>query len=160
AALQEQLKSFGRDPAKFGIEGWLRMQSADPQGWAAAADGWRRLGADMVMLYPMYRVSNFDDHIETLRRSKAGPSGERATAHAIASWPSCVRWETWTGVPGSQVGTPNLRLWSGFRAPVTSVVTTFNGSPYRCDPAANSFALAARPLQKHFACRQQLTAAR
>src|SRR5262252_5481441 len=75
AALREQLKSFGRDPAKFGIEGWLRMHSADPQGWAAAADGWRRLGADMVMLYPMYRVSNFDDHIETLRRFKEVASG-------------------------------------------------------------------------------------
>jgi alkanesulfonate monooxygenase SsuD/methylene tetrahydromethanopterin reductase-like flavin-dependent oxidoreductase (luciferase family) len=75
AALQEQLKSFGRDPAKFGIEGWLRMHSADPQGWAAAADGWRRLGADMVMLYPMYRILNFDDHIETLRRFKEVASG-------------------------------------------------------------------------------------
>ena len=38
---------------QLGIEGWLRMHSADPEDWAAAADGWRRLGADMVMLYPM-----------------------------------------------------------------------------------------------------------
>jgi len=74
-ALREQLKSFGRDPAKFGIEGWLRMHSQDPQGWAAAAHGWRRLGADMVMLYPMYRISNFDGHIETLRRFKEVASG-------------------------------------------------------------------------------------
>src|SRR5262249_3915582 len=76
AALREQLKSFGRDPAKFGIESWLRMPSPDPQGWAAAADGWRRLGADMVMLYPMYRILNFDEHIETLRRFQEGASGE------------------------------------------------------------------------------------
>jgi len=75
AALREQLKAFGRDPAKFGIEGWLRMHSADPQGWAAAADGWRRLGADMVMLYPMYRILKFDDHVETLRRFKEVASG-------------------------------------------------------------------------------------
>ena len=75
AALREQLKAFGRDPAKFGIEGWLRMHSADPQGWAAAADGWRQLGADMVMLYLMYRILNFDDHIETLRRFKEVASG-------------------------------------------------------------------------------------
>jgi probable F420-dependent oxidoreductase len=68
--LREQLKSFGRDPDKFGIEAWLRMHSPDPQGWAAAADGWRRLGAGMVMLYPMYRITNVDDHIETLRRFK------------------------------------------------------------------------------------------
>ena len=70
AMLRAHLKSSGRDPDKFGIEAWLRMQSADPQGWAAAADGWRRLGADMVMLYPMYRITNVDDHIETLRRFK------------------------------------------------------------------------------------------
>jgi probable F420-dependent oxidoreductase len=73
--LREQLKSFGRDTAKFGIEAWLRMRDPDPQGWAAAADGWRRLGADMVMLYPMYRVANFDDLIEMLRRFKEVASG-------------------------------------------------------------------------------------
>jgi alkanesulfonate monooxygenase SsuD/methylene tetrahydromethanopterin reductase-like flavin-dependent oxidoreductase (luciferase family) len=74
-ALREQLRSFGRDPAKFGIEGWLRMHDADPQHWAAAADGWRRLGADIVMLYPMYRIPKFDDQIETLRRFKEVASG-------------------------------------------------------------------------------------
>ena len=74
-ALREQLRSFGRDPAKFGIEGWLRMHDADPQHWAAAADGWRRLGADMVMSYPMYRIPRFDDQIETLRRFKEVASG-------------------------------------------------------------------------------------
>ena len=74
-ALREQLRSFGRDPAKFGIEGWLRMHDGDPQHWAAAADGWRRLGADMVMFYPMYRIPRFDDQIETLRRFKEVASG-------------------------------------------------------------------------------------
>ena len=73
--LREQLRSFGRDQAKFGIEGWLRVHDADPQHWAAAADGWRRLGADMVMLYPMYRIPRFDDQIETLRRFKDVASG-------------------------------------------------------------------------------------
>jgi probable F420-dependent oxidoreductase len=68
--LREQLRAFGRDPAKFGIEVWLRMHDADPQHWAAAADGLRRLGADMVMLYPMYRIPRFDDQIDTLRRFK------------------------------------------------------------------------------------------
>jgi probable F420-dependent oxidoreductase len=70
AALREQLQRFGRAHAKFGLEGWLRMQEPDPENWARAADGWRRLGADMVMLYPMYRILSFDDHIETLRRFK------------------------------------------------------------------------------------------
>jgi probable F420-dependent oxidoreductase len=75
AALREQLKSLGRDPAKFGIEGWLRMHDPAPQRWAEAADGWRRLGADMVLLYPMYRIPTFDDQIETLRRFKEVASG-------------------------------------------------------------------------------------
>ena len=70
AMLRNELNSHGRDPAKFGIESWLRMQDPDPQKWAAAAEGWRRLGADMVMLYPMYRMPTFDDQIETLRRFK------------------------------------------------------------------------------------------
>ena len=74
-ALREQLRSFGRDPAKFGVEGWLRMHDGDPQRWATAADGWRRLGADIVMLYPMYRIPRFDDQIETLRRFKEVVSG-------------------------------------------------------------------------------------
>ena len=74
-ALREQLRSFGRDPAKFGIEGWLRVHDGDPQRWAAAADGWRRLGADIVMLYPMYRIPRFDDQIETLCRFKEVASG-------------------------------------------------------------------------------------
>jgi hypothetical protein len=74
-ALREQLKSFGRDSAKFGIEAWLRMHSPELHVWTAAADGWRRLGADMVMLYPMYRITNVDDHIESLRRFKEVASG-------------------------------------------------------------------------------------
>jgi probable F420-dependent oxidoreductase len=70
AALRQHLKALGRDSASFGIEGWLRMHEADPARWAAAADGWRRLGADLVMLYPMYRIPDFADQIDTLRRFK------------------------------------------------------------------------------------------
>jgi len=70
ALLRDEMRKHGRQSSEFGIEGWLRMHDADPQRWAAAADGWRRLGADMVMLYPMYRVPKFDDQIETLRRFK------------------------------------------------------------------------------------------
>jgi probable F420-dependent oxidoreductase len=71
ALLRTELQKHARDPTKFGIEAWLRTHDADPQGWAVAADGWRRLGADMVMLYPMYRLPKFDDQIETLRRFKS-----------------------------------------------------------------------------------------
>ena len=38
--------------------------------WAAAAHGWQRLGAGIVMLYPMYRMPELDRQIETLRRFK------------------------------------------------------------------------------------------
>jgi probable F420-dependent oxidoreductase len=75
AALREHLEAFGRNRASFGIEGWLRMQAADPAHWAVAADGWRRLGADLVMLYPMYRIPDFADQIETLRRFKEVAGG-------------------------------------------------------------------------------------
>jgi probable F420-dependent oxidoreductase len=75
AVLREHLKAFGRDPAKFGLEGWLRFNEADPQAWAKAAEGWKRLGAQMVMLYPMYRMSKLDEQIETLRRFKEVAAG-------------------------------------------------------------------------------------
>jgi probable F420-dependent oxidoreductase len=74
-SLREQLKSHGRDPSKFGLEGWLRMREDDPQRWGAAAEGWRKLGADMVMLYPMYRIETFDGQIEQLRRFKEVAGG-------------------------------------------------------------------------------------
>jgi probable F420-dependent oxidoreductase len=70
ALLRETMKAHGRDPAKFGLEGWLRFDEADPQAWAKRAEGWKRLGASVVMLYPMYRMPKLDDQIETLRRFK------------------------------------------------------------------------------------------
>ena len=75
ALLRDELKRHGRDPARFGLEGWLRMPEADPERWARAAEGWRRLGADMVMLYPTYRIPRFEDQIETLRRFKEVAGG-------------------------------------------------------------------------------------
>ena len=68
--LRNHLSDCGRDTSAFGIEGWLRMDKADPDEWSVAAEGWRKLGADIVMLYPMYRIPNFEDQIETLRRFK------------------------------------------------------------------------------------------
>ena len=70
AALHGHLREFGRDPATFGLEGWLRMHEPDEDQWAASVAGWRKLGAQMVMLYPMYRMPEFDAQIETLRRFK------------------------------------------------------------------------------------------
>jgi probable F420-dependent oxidoreductase len=70
ATLREEITRHGRDPAKFGIEGWLRMHDPDAQRWGAAAEGWRRLGADYAMLYPMFRSATLEDQIEILRRFK------------------------------------------------------------------------------------------
>ncbi|MBM84690.1 MAG: LLM class F420-dependent oxidoreductase [Rhodospirillaceae bacterium] len=70
ANLRAHLKEFGRDPNSFGLEGWLRMGEPNPQQWAAAADGWRKLGAQIIMLYPMYRIPTFEGQIETLRQFK------------------------------------------------------------------------------------------
>ena len=70
AALRAHLQAFGRKPDGFGLEAWLRMAEPDPEKWRAAADGWRKLGAQIVMLYPMYRIASFDAQIETLRRFK------------------------------------------------------------------------------------------
>lgn len=75
ALLLETLAAEGRDAAAFGLEGWLRMHDPDPQRWAAAADGWRKHGADMVMLYPMYRIPEFDDQIALLERFKEVAQG-------------------------------------------------------------------------------------
>jgi probable F420-dependent oxidoreductase len=70
AMLFEHMKTFGRDSAGFGLEGWLRFDEADPDKWLAAARGWKRLGARIVMLYPMYRMPKVEDQIATLRRFK------------------------------------------------------------------------------------------
>ncbi|MGZ5119262.1 MAG: LLM class F420-dependent oxidoreductase [Burkholderiales bacterium] len=75
AMLRDEISNHGRDPTKFGIEGWLRMHDANAQRWAEAADGWRRLGADFVMLYPMFRMPTLESQIETLRRFKEVASG-------------------------------------------------------------------------------------
>ena len=75
AVLRETLQQHGRDPAKFGLEGWLRFDEADPQAWAKRAEGWKRLGASVVMLYPMYRMPKLDDQIDTLRRFKGVAAG-------------------------------------------------------------------------------------
>ena len=45
AMLHEQMKAHGRDPAKFGLEGWLRFDDANPDAWLKAARGWQHLVA-------------------------------------------------------------------------------------------------------------------
>lgn len=69
--LRATLKQHGRDASKFGLEAWLRMHDPDPQRWAAAAEGWRKLGAQYAMLYPMFRTPTFEEQIDVLRKFKA-----------------------------------------------------------------------------------------
>jgi probable F420-dependent oxidoreductase len=71
ALLRDELKRHGRDASRFGLEAWLRMRDDDPQKWGAAAAGWGKLGAQMVMLYPMFRTPEVSAQIDTLRRFKA-----------------------------------------------------------------------------------------
>jgi probable F420-dependent oxidoreductase len=75
AALRAHLAAFDRDPKTFGLEGWLRVMEPDPKPWPGLVEGWRKLGAGKVMLYPMYRMPKVDDHIATLRRFKDVATG-------------------------------------------------------------------------------------
>ena len=75
AMLRNHLKAFGRDPATFGLEAWLRAPRFDPEAWAADFAAWRRLGAGIAMLYPTYDLPDFDAQIDLLRRFKEVASG-------------------------------------------------------------------------------------
>ena len=73
--LDDHLNEFNRSRNEFGIEAWLRFHDNDPDAWAKAADGWRGLGADMAMLYPMWKVDGVDSQIEILQRFQEVASG-------------------------------------------------------------------------------------
>jgi probable F420-dependent oxidoreductase len=75
ALIRDGLQKHGRDPKSFGLEAWLRFDEADEDQWAVAAQGWKKHGAKIVMLYPMYRMPKVEDQIETLRRFKAVMAG-------------------------------------------------------------------------------------
>ena len=68
--LLDHLKAYGRDPASFGLETWVRAPRFDPDAWAAEVAAWRRLGASIAMLYPTYDLVGLDAQIDVLRRFK------------------------------------------------------------------------------------------
>lgn len=70
AKLRGHLAEFGRDPATFGLEAWLRAEDLNPDKWAADAEKWRGLGMGLVMLYPMFPVATLDEQIDILKRFK------------------------------------------------------------------------------------------
>jgi probable F420-dependent oxidoreductase len=75
ALLDEELRRHGRDRAGFGLEPWVRAHDPDTDRLARSVQAWRRLGADMVMVYPVYRVDRFDDLILTLQRFREVAEG-------------------------------------------------------------------------------------
>ena len=66
--LRGMLEDEGRSPEDFGIEAWLRVRTRDESEWSSAIEGWRRLGATLLTIYPLYDVASIDEHIEVLRR--------------------------------------------------------------------------------------------
>lgn len=64
------LDEFGRDRNTFGLETWLRADAFAPDTWAKTAEAWAKLGAKMAMLYPMYPLPTFADHIKALEAFK------------------------------------------------------------------------------------------
>jgi probable F420-dependent oxidoreductase len=70
AMLRDALKEYGRDPATFGLEAWVRAPRFDPDGWARDVAFWRRLGFRIAMLYPTYDLPDLDSQIDALRRFK------------------------------------------------------------------------------------------
>ncbi len=68
--LRDHLKAYGRDPASFGLETWVRAPHFDPDAWGAEVAAWRRLGASIAMLYPTYDLVGLDAQIDLLRRFK------------------------------------------------------------------------------------------
>ncbi len=73
--LKGYLQEYGRDPKTFGLEAWMRADEMDPDRWAADAAAWRKLGADMVMLYPMFPIETLDAQIDILRKFKERAAG-------------------------------------------------------------------------------------
>ena len=73
--LYAYLEEFGRKREGFGIEVWMRFSEDYPEFWGATADEWRSMGADMVMLYPMWEVKGVDGQIEILRKFKEVADG-------------------------------------------------------------------------------------
>jgi probable F420-dependent oxidoreductase len=68
-SLRGHLRDLGRDPAAFGVEGWIRSNSGGPEVWRATADQWRGLGATHLAFYTSgLGVGGLDQQIEAMRR--------------------------------------------------------------------------------------------
>ena len=73
--LREHLKAFGRDPAKFGLEGWLRMDDAGPASAGRRrprAGAARRPDGDALSDVPDARARRPDRDLAALQGSGGG----------------------------------------------------------------------------------------
>ena len=70
AMLRGFFQEYGRDPATFGIEAWIRAARFDSDAWAADVAAWKRLGAGIAMLYPTHDLPDFALQIDLLQRFK------------------------------------------------------------------------------------------
>jgi probable F420-dependent oxidoreductase len=75
-ALRGYLNAESRDPAKFGIECWIRTTRRDPDSWCRAAEAWRAIGATDVTLYTSSTdIISIGDQIDALQAFKARLEG-------------------------------------------------------------------------------------
>jgi len=83
-------RAFGRDPAKFGIEGWLRMHSPAPQDWAAAANAARAWNPGMTKSGPAAERSR-RLLVQATRSGAAVPFSSTASRFSRARCPMASR---------------------------------------------------------------------
>ncbi|MBI2938919.1 MAG: TIGR03619 family F420-dependent LLM class oxidoreductase [Chloroflexi bacterium] len=74
-AVLERLRGYvreaGRDPSAVGVEGRFSIARRSPEGWARAADEWRRLGATHLHVVTMDAgLQSPAEHIAVLRQIK------------------------------------------------------------------------------------------
>ena len=62
------IEEAGRDPAAFGVEARIAVDTGTPDEWRAAADEWRRLGATQLSMVTLGGgLAGPDAHLERLR---------------------------------------------------------------------------------------------
>ena len=67
-ALDAALREAGRDPATFGIEGWVNYDPAQRDRWQGQLDGWRDWGASHVSVRTFdIGLARPEDHLAAMR---------------------------------------------------------------------------------------------
>jgi len=67
--LRGYLADEGRDPARFGVEAWIRHSLGGPDDWRSAVDTWREAGASHATFYTSGQgVGGVDAQIAEMRK--------------------------------------------------------------------------------------------